>query len=220
MMPHAPETTILAIRHGETRWNVEERFQGHEDSPLTETGRRQVDALGRRLRDMKIDALISSDLGRARASAAIVAGHTGHILTTDARLRERHYGVLEGLTLAEIQADHADVLDRFNADDPDYVIPGGESHRMHFERNRAWIEEWIANRAGATVAIVVHGGVLDSLFRYVARLPLAQPRCYVTKNASLSMFTRGQFYGTLRWVIQTWGDAGHLAGIGHHPGLG
>ena len=219
-MPHPPQTTLLAIRHGETLWNFEERFQGHEDSPLTDNGRRQVDALGQRLREMKFDVLISSDLGRARESAAIIAGHTGHTVTTDRRLRERHYGILEGLSLAEIKAAHADVLERFNADDPDYVIPGGESHRMHYERNRAWIEEWVANKAGSTVAIVVHGGVLDSLFRYVARLPLGQPRCYVTTNASLSIFTHGRFYGTTRWVIQTWGDAGHLTGIGHHPGLG
>jgi hypothetical protein len=62
--------------------------------------------------------------------------------------------------------------------------------------------------------------VLDSLFRYVSQRPLDQPRCYVTTNASLSVFVHGHFYGTPRWVIQTWGDAGHLDGIGHYPGLG
>ena len=74
-MPHLPLTTLLAIRHGETVWNVEERFQGHEDSPLTVNGRRQVDALGRRLQGMAIDTMISSDLGRARESAAIIASY-------------------------------------------------------------------------------------------------------------------------------------------------
>jgi 2,3-bisphosphoglycerate-dependent phosphoglycerate mutase len=219
-MPNLPPTTILAIRHGETVWNVEERFQGHEDSPLTANGRRQVAALGRRLKGMACDALVSSDLGRARETAAIIAGHTGHTVTLDPRLRERHYGVLEGLRVPEIKAAHAAVLEQFNADDPDFVIPGGESHRMHYARNVAWIEDILANRSGATIAIVVHGGVLDSLFRYVAQLPLAQPRCYITTNASLSVFVHGYFYGTPRWVIQTWGDAGHLANIGHYPGLG
>lgn len=219
-MPNQPPTTILAIRHGETVWNAEARFQGHKDSPLTETGRRQVSALGRRLKEMAFDTLISSDLGRTRETAAIIAGFTGHAITTDPRLRERHYGVLEGLNISEIQAAHAAVLEQFNADDPDYVIPGGESHRMHYERNIAWVEDMLGERSGATIAIVVHGGVLDSLFRYVARLPLAQPRCYITPNASLSVFAHGSFYGTSRWVIQTWGGAGHLAGIGHHSGLG
>ncbi|MGD9331757.1 MAG: histidine phosphatase family protein [Desulfobacterales bacterium] len=219
-MVHQATTTIMAIRHGETRWNVEERFQGHEDSPLTATGRRQVAALGRRLQEMPFDALISSDLGRAQETAAIIADFTGHAVETDARLRERHYGVLEGLSVPEIKAAHANVLAKFNADDPDYVIPGGESHRMHFERNRDWIEEILRTKTGSTIAIVIHGGVLDSLFRYVAHLPLAQPRCYVTSNASLSVFAHGQFYGTSRWVVQIWGDTGHLVGIGHHPGLG
>jgi probable phosphoglycerate mutase len=141
-------------------------------------------------------------------------------VAVDPRLRERHYGVLEGLSLPEIKAAHAGVLAQFNADDPDYVIPGGESHRMHYERNVAWLEEVMTAKAGNTVAIVVHGGVLDSLFRYVSRRPLDQPRCYVTTNASLSVFVHGNFYGTPRWVIQTWGDAGHLDGIGHYPGLG
>jgi len=219
-MPNLPQTTLLAIRHGETVWNVEERFQGHEDSPLTANGRRQVDALGRRLQGMPIAKLVSSDLGRARETAAIIAGYTGHAVTTDHRLRERHYGVLEGLSLPEIKAAHAGVLAQFNADDPDYVIPGGESHRMHYARNIGWLEAVMMAQAGNTLAIVVHGGVLDSLFRYVAKLPLDQPRCYVTTNASLSVFVHGNFYGTPRWVIQTWGDAGHLDGIGHHPGLG
>lgn len=219
-MSNLSPTTLLAIRHGETVWNAEERFQGQEDSPLTETGRRQVAALGRRLKGMAFDALISSDLGRARETAAIIAGYTGHAVATERRLRERHYGVLEGLSIPEIRVAHAAVLKRFNADDPDYVIPGGESHRMHYERNVAWVEDMLADRPGATIAIVVHGGVLDSLFRYVAQLPLAQPRCYVTTNASLSVFAHGDFYGTLRWVIQTWGAAGHLDGIGQRLGLG
>lgn len=219
-MALAAPTTILALRHGETRWNVEERFQGHGDSPLTDTGRRQVAALARRLKTMTFDRLVSSDLGRARASAEIIAAATGHALETETRLRERHYGVLEGLGITQIKAEHAAILARFNADDPDYVIPEGESHRMVYQRHIAWVEELLAEHPGRTVAIVIHGGVLDSLFRFAARLPLSQPRCYVTTNASLNIFSHGRFYGTDRWVIQKWGDTGHMADIGHYQGLG
>jgi len=219
-VPHLPQTTILAIRHGETLWNVEERFQGHEDSVLTENGRRQVAALGQRLQQVPFERLVSSDLGRARETSAIIAGFSGHAVETEPRLRERNYGVLEGLTLPEIKAAHGDVLARFNADDPAYVIPGGESHQMHYARNIDWLEAHLAAHPGSTCAIVVHGGVLDSLFRYVCQRPLAQPRCYVTTNASLSIFSHGLFYGTRRWVIQAWGDTGHLADVGYHPGLG
>jgi probable phosphoglycerate mutase len=204
----------MAIRHGETVWNVEERYQGHEDSPLTETGRKQVTALARRMQTIRFDTLISSDLGRAQETAAIIADYTGHSIERDRRLRERNYGIFEGLTVTEIKARHARVLDQLNSDDPDYIIPEGESHRGQYQRNVAFVEELLTNRAGTRVAIVVHGGVLDSIFRYVAKLPLDQPRCFITTNASLSIITHGRFYGTARWVIETWGGVGHLNGIG------
>jgi probable phosphoglycerate mutase len=215
-----PKTTLLAIRHGETVWNEEKRYQGHGDSPLTETGRNQAAALGRRMKKFRFDALISSDLGRAQETASIIADYTGHSLEIDSRLRERNYGVLEGLTVHEIKAGHSKIFNQLNSDDPDYIIPGGESHRQHYQRNVAFIEECLAKRSGATLGLVAHGGVLDSIFRYIARLPLDQPRCFITINASLTIITHGSFYGTTRWVIETWGDIGHLDGIGRHPGLG
>ncbi len=219
-MPAQQELTLLAIRHGETVLNLAQRFQGHTDSPLTDTGRTQVSALGRRMKKMEFDTLISSDLGRARETASIIAGFTGHSVKTDQRLRERNYGVLEGLSVPEIKASYPEELECLNANDPDHEIPAGESHRQHYERNVAAVEELLAGQAGRRVALVVHGGVLDSLFRYVARLPLDQPRCYITTNASLTIVTHGTFYGTLRWVIETWGDTAHLDGIGQNFGLG
>ena len=212
--------TLLAIRHGETELNVAKRYQGHSDSPLTENGRKQVSSLGRRMEKMKFDTLISSDLGRTQETAAIIAEYTGHSIKTDSRLRERHYGVLEGLTISDIRAGHSEVLERLDANDPDYVIPEGESHRQHYQRNVAVFEELQSGISDGRVALVVHGGVLDSLFRYVARLPLNQPRCFITPNASLTIITHGIFYSTLRWVIETWGDTAHLDGIGQQFGLG
>jgi probable phosphoglycerate mutase len=218
-MPTQPKTTLLVIRHGETVWNIEQRYQGHGDSPLTETGRNQVSALGRRMRGLPFDTLISSDLGRTRETAAIIADYTGHAVALDSRLRERNYGVLEGLTVSEIKAAHPAVLDRLNTDDPDYVVPQGESHRQHYQRNIAFIEELLAQKSGAKVAVVAHGGVLESIFRYVAHMPLEQPRCFISPNASLTIITHGNFYGTSRWVIETWGDVGHLNGIDQNLGL-
>ena len=217
-MTSQPKTTIMAIRHGETVWNIEERYQGYGDSALTETGRKQVAALARRLQAMRFDSLISSDLGRAQETAAIIADYTGHSVKIDRRLRERNYGILEGLTVREIKARHSEVFDQLNTNDPDYIIPEGESHRAQYLRNVAFIEELLTNSAGVKVAIAIHGGVLDSIFRYVAKLPLDQPRCFITTNASLSIITHGNFYGTSRWVIETWGGVGHLNGIGSHLG--
>lgn len=214
------KTTLLIIRHGETEWNVEDRFQGHGDSPLTDAGRAQARALARWMKDIPFDTLVSSDLGRARETASIIAGQTGHTVRTDARLRERNFGDLEGLTFRTIRARHTPVLAKLDSNDPDYIIPNGESLRQHYQRNAAFIDEFIESNPGASVAMVVHGGVLDSLFRLVANLPLDSPRCFVTTNASLSIVHYGMFYGTLRWVIDTWGDVGHLNGIRRYRGLG
>jgi len=219
-MPAPPMLTLLAIRHGETVSNAARRYQGHSDSPLTETGRKQVSSLGSRMGKIEFDALISSDLGRAQETASIIAGHTGHSVQTDSRLRERNYGILEGLTVPEINAENPEVLARLDANDPDYIIPEGESHRQHYQRNIAAIEELVSRKSGGRIAMVVHGGVLDSLFRYVALLPLSQPRCFITTNASLTIISHGVFYDTMRWVIETWCDTAHLEGIGQRFGLG
>jgi 2,3-bisphosphoglycerate-dependent phosphoglycerate mutase len=219
-MSTQPNLTLLAIRHGETELNVAKRYQGHGDSPLTENGRNQVSALGRRMEKMKFDTLISSDLGRACETAAIIGDCTGHSVKRDSRLRERNYGVLEGLTVSDIKAGHSEVLERLDANDPDYIIPEGESHRQHYQRNVAVFEELQSEISDGRVALIVHGGVLDSLFRYIARLPLDQPRCFITPNASLTIVNHGIFYGTLRWVIETWCDSAHLDGIGQNFGLG
>lgn len=219
-MPTQPKTTLLIIRHGETVWNAEHRFQGHGDSPLTETGRKQVTALGRRMESIDFDTLISSDLGRTRETASIIAGFTRHAIEYDSRLRERNYGVLEGLTVPEIREQHSAVYDQFNTDDPDYILPGGESHRQHYQRNVAFFEEFLTGRFGTRVAAVAHGGVLDSVFRYVADIGLDRPRCYITTNASLTIVSHGTFFGTDRWVIETWCDAGHLNGSSRKFGMG
>lgn len=212
-MTTQPKTTFLIIRHGETVWNAEHRFQGHEDSPLNETGRRQVAALGQRMKKMRFDSLISSDLGRTRETAAIITGFTGHTVELDSRLRERNYGVLEGLTVDQIIQKHPAVLDRIKKDEPEYLPPKGESHRQHYRRNVECFEEILEQRCGTTVAIIAHGGVLDSIFRYISGLSLAHPRCFTAANASLTIVSHGEFYGTPRWVIETWCETGHLDGF-------
>ncbi|MFH1980599.1 MAG: histidine phosphatase family protein [Pseudomonadota bacterium] len=213
----AQTTTVIVIRHGETLWNVQARYQGHGDSPLTATGKIQADAVGRRLKAEPVDRLIASDLGRTRDTAAIIAGQTGHRPIVDARLRERSFGVLEGLTAPQIQVQHPELFKHMAANDPDFVIPGGESLRQHYRRNIGFLEDCRAAYPGRTVALVAHGGVLDSVFRHVAGIPLDRPRSVVTTNASISVFRHGVFYGTLRWVLETWGDTAHLAGIDHQP---
>ncbi len=211
----APETTLIIVRHGETEWNRDRRFQGHGDSPLTARGRKETEALGRRLAATPFDMLISSDLGRTRETAAIITKHTGHAVHTDTRLRERHNGVLEGLNIAENQRDHAYVYPQLITEDPDFVIPRGESHRQHCRRNIDFLETWRDAHDGQSAVIVTHGGFPDNVFRYVTGLPMGAPRCVLAGNSSLSTVTFGHFYGSPRWIIRSWGDVGHLVDVGN-----
>lgn len=203
-------TTLIVIRHGETIWNKEMRFQGHGDSPLTTRGRAQAHALGKRLQALRIDTLISSDLGRAWETATIIAGYTGHAIQSEPLLRERHYGVLEGLCAQEILEQHPGVYQTLITENPDYEIPGGETHRQHYHKNTGVLAAWAKENPGTTTALVAHGGVLENFFRYVAHLDLRQPRCVLPANASLSVIQYGTFYGSIRWVIKSWGDTAHL----------
>ena len=97
-MPDGLITRVLAVRHGETSWNIAGRMQGHLDSDLDASGRAQADALGRRLAGQTIHHLYASDLGRAVETAQRIAVSTGHRFALEPGLRERHLGLFQGLT--------------------------------------------------------------------------------------------------------------------------
>lgn len=200
------DTTIIVVRHGETVWNRELRMQGNSDSPLSELGVRQARSVARRLSAMTFSALYSSDLGRAQRTAQSIGEVTGHAIMIDARLRERGFGVLEGLTRSELEARDAEDYARFRSCDPDYVIPGGESARATYERVIACFEEIAARHRGETVAVVSHGLVLDALYRHAARMPLHLPRTLRLLNASFNTF----FRDNETWRLGPLGDVAHL----------
>ena len=93
-------TELLLVRHGETLWNQQGRMQGQHDSPLTTVGLQQAKQLAQRLKDASFTALYSSDLGRAHQTARCIADETGHEIVADRGLRERNFGIFEGLTNA------------------------------------------------------------------------------------------------------------------------
>ena len=196
------------MRHGETQWNVESRIQGHQDSPLTDTGLVQADAIAARLATERFDALVSSDLGRALQTARRIAARCGFSVERDARLRERAFGVGEGLTYAEIDARFPDVFSRANECDPDLVIPGGESRRQFHERVRRAFAALAREHAGQRVAVVCHGGVLAVLYRIVHDIPVAQPHRVPIANASYNALA----FQADAWSVEAWDDTDHLPG--------
>jgi len=199
-------TRFIIVRHGETDWNVASRIQGHSDSPLTAAGLAQARRIARRLASERFEALVSSDLGRALATARIIAGHTGHAIVTEPGLRERNFGRGEGLTYGELDHEYPDVFSRVRETDPDFVIPGGESRRQLYERVRATFEALARAHAGRRIAVVSHGGVLASLYRVIHGIGIAAPHPIPIVNAS---FNAVAFDGA-RWHVECWGDTAHL----------
>jgi 2,3-bisphosphoglycerate-dependent phosphoglycerate mutase len=201
------ETTLIVVRHGETSWNREKRMQGTTDTQLSDIGRAQAQALGRRLREHKFAALYSSDLSRALHTARAIAEHTGRKVVTDARLRERCFGIFEGLTAAEIIARYPDEHSLFASQDPDYEVPGGECARRFTGRCLGCLGEIADRHPGMEVVVVSHGLVLDSLYRVAHGLAHGAPRPVPLINASLNRFG----YGRGAWRMELWGDVSHLA---------
>ena len=141
-------------RHGQTLWNVEGRFQGQTDIQLDETGLQQADSAARRRAALRPSAVISSDLGRAMATAAPLARLTGLTVTTDKDLRERHGGAWEGLTDAQIR-------ERWPAEHASWQPPGGEPSAVVAERAGSALARIAEGMAPGTLAVVVsHGAAL------------------------------------------------------------
>ena len=197
---------LIVVRHGETKANLAGRWQGHGDSPLTEAGIAQAEAVARRLKGCRFSKLYSSDLGRALQTAQIIADQTGHEIVLDRRLRERHLGIFQGLTKTEMAARYPEAWHLYRTSGHDYVIPGGESARQRFERAVSCLEEIASNHPGETVVVVTHGGVLNGLLRRTLDIPLESPRRFRIWNGGINIF----LFEDGIWHLGTWGDISHL----------
>jgi len=147
-------TTLLLARHGETDWNREFRIQGSSDIELNELGRQQAQFLAQELTDVDLDAIYSSDLSRAQATAAAVAATHGLWVKLDPRLRERSFGSWEGLTREDISVF------------PEGSRHDGESDDDVRRRVLAAVEEIAADHPGEQVLIVSHGAALNTLWHH------------------------------------------------------
>jgi len=136
-------TRVLAIRHGETAWNVDTRIQGQLDIPLNDTGRWQAERLAAAVADEGVTALYSSDLLRAYQTAEAIARVTELPVAADAGLRERGFGGFEGFTYKEITERWPDQSERWRKRDPDFA-PGetGESLRVFSSAAWVWSRAW------------------------------------------------------------------------------
>jgi probable phosphoglycerate mutase len=205
-------TRILAIRHGETAWNVDTRLQGHLDIPLNDVGLRQAQQLAQALAQREvIDAVYASDLSRAHTTASAIAQAMGQQVTVHPGLRERHFGEFQGRTFAQIEAELPEHALQWRKRVPEWTPPGsGESLLALRERILITVDELAARHPGQNIVMVAHGGVMDILYRAATRLDLQAPRTWPLGNTAVNR---------LLWTPQGlslvgWGDTSHLDGRG------
>jgi probable phosphoglycerate mutase len=206
-MPHSEVTRILAVRHGETAWNVDTRIQGHLDVPLNDTGRWQAQRMGAALADETLDAIYASDLSRAHETALALSHTVGVAVQTEPGLRERHFGEFQGLTFNEIEQRWPESALRWRRRDPSFGPAGGETLTGFYARVVETATTLAERHRGQTIALVAHGGVLDCLYRAASRVDLQAPRTWQLGNASINrlLFTGEGF------ILVGWADTQHLA---------
>ncbi len=201
-------TRIIAIRHGETAWNVETRLQGHTDIDLNETGRWQAQCVAQALADEDITTLYTSDLARARDTAlAIAAPVPSRKVIPTTGLRERGFGVFEGKTYAQLDAEAPEDARRWRQRDIHYAPEGGENLIQLRERIARTVDALASQHVGEQIVLVAHGGVLDTLYRLATRQEMATPRTWDLGNARINR---------LLWTpegltLVGWADARHLS---------
>lgn len=201
-------TRVIAIRHGETTWNAETRMQGQLDVPLNEVGRRQAGLVAAALADEAIDALYASDLARALQTAEPLARACGRTVVADPSLRERCFGVFQGLTFDEVEARWPGDSRRWRHREPDFAPEGAETLRDFAARSVAAATRIAAAHPGQTIVLVTHGGVLDSLYRAATRVALQSPRTWMLGNAGINRL----LYTPQGYTLVGWSDTGHLDG--------
>jgi broad specificity phosphatase PhoE len=154
-------TRLILVRHGETDWNLEGRWQGQSDVPLNHRGLEQAAHLAHDLaRDYPIDAIYTSDLSRARRTAEAIAVETGRPVHVDSRLRESNLGEWEGLPIHIIQDKYKDLFHRRLLDPWTVAPPGGETASEVRRRVAAALADIAARYPSQTVVVVTHGFVL------------------------------------------------------------
>ncbi len=156
-------TTFGLLRHGQTSWNREGRIQGHGDSPLTDQGKKQALAWGRRLLKTPWNRIIVSDLGRARQTADLVNQSLGTTIMVDQRLREQDWGHWVGRTLEQIKTEWPEELDRQVRAGWHFCPPEGENRIQLWERTRQALSDAAGRYPGQTILVVTHEGVIKAL---------------------------------------------------------
>lgn len=208
-------TRFCLVRHGETHWNSEKRVQGQIDIDLNATGEMQARALSDGLRGHEFAAIYSSDLLRAWRTAVIAVQGRNIPVQRASVLRERHFGVLQGLTAAEAARVNPGAHRLHLARNPDFDCGTGESLNAFSARVLPGLAALAERHVGQSVLAFTHGGVLDVVYRAATGRSIDAPRDFSLANAALNWLD----YRNGSWHLLAWADCGHLqAALDELPG--
>ena len=175
------DTELWLVRHGQTAYNLEQRWQGQVDVPLDKCGEAQARQLTSALRGQQFDQVVSSDLGRALTTARL--SYAGACASPEPALREMSFGQCEGLTYAEIVAKGwGDLFEKWHKNPMDFCLPGGETFRQLCDRVRGWYDR---EAHGQRTLVFAHGGTIRAFFHTVSTV--ADLRRFDVKVANTSV---------------------------------
>ncbi|MGI9860303.1 alpha-ribazole phosphatase [Moorella naiadis] len=208
---------VYLVRHGETEWNHTMRYQGHSDIALSANGRRQAELLRERFRGIKLDAVYSSDLYRAKETAMAIAAPHGLLVQEVPALREINFGAWEGLTYQEIITSYPQEWETWRRNPGTTIVPEGESFQQVKERALAAFEKIVAGEEkGRTLLFVAHGGSLRSLICALLGLDLTAVWRFRLDNTGVSVV---DCYDENR-ILVLLNDTHHLETLGGPDGSG
>lgn len=202
-------TRLCLVRHGETAWNSERRIQGQIDIDLNAVGQAQAHALRAALSGLEFAAAYSSDLRRAWHTAQIATAGLGMDLVPAPDMRERHFGVLQGVAAHEAASRHPLAHRHHQARSTDYDFEFGESLLDFSARVTGALEALAHAHPASDVLVFTHGGVLDVAYRLATGRPLEVARDFPLGNAAINWIE----HHSGAWRLLSWGDSRHLQGI-------
>jgi broad specificity phosphatase PhoE len=198
-------TQVLVVRHGETDWNRQGRWQGQGGPGLNGTGRDQAARVAARLARLRIDALYTSDLERAEQTAAIIGRAIGHEPRRERGLREVDNGDWRGLTRAQVRERDPESYRRWLRGESAWH--GGETYDQMHARVVATLERLLATHSRGRIVLVSHGGAVRAIVAHAVGLP-GHDRVHIDGAQNCSLTTVTTVRRTLRLVA--FNDTGHL----------
>jgi len=179
---------LFLIRHGQTVWNLEGRYQGDKDTDLTSVGIRQAELAAKYLSRVNFSCIYASPLRRTLDTASIIAKDKNVKILVRENLKEINFGKWEGMKFEEINAKYKDDYQNW-LNDPFCNPPtGGESFRSLNERTSREINNIVReNEDGSSVAVITHGGVIVSLLVYWLKIPASRWRSIIQRQGAINI---------------------------------